>query len=106
MWDYYELNHDGSTHRISQAQHESMEPFSAPPVSLNPVSSLLDKVLATAGACKPMRDAVDSRIQRLPSKSAAMSAIMCKLKAEELGYLGHTMALFYRQNVSFKAQTP
>jgi hypothetical protein len=61
-WDYYELNHDGSTHLVSQAQYEAKQPFPAPAVSLDPVSNLSDKVLATAGACKPVRDAVDLRI--------------------------------------------
>lgn len=61
-WDYYEMNHDGSTHLVSQAQYETKEPFPAPPVDLDPVSNLLTKVLATAGAFKPVRDAIDQRI--------------------------------------------
>jgi pectate lyase len=61
-WDYYELNHDGSTHLVSQAQYEAKQPFPAPAISLDPVSNLSDKVLATAGAYKPVRDAVDLRI--------------------------------------------
>jgi len=61
-WDYYELNSDGNTHLVSQAQYEAKQPFPAPPVRLDPVSNLLEKVLATAGACKPSRDAIDLRI--------------------------------------------
>lgn len=61
-WDYYELNHDGSTHLVDQAQYDAKKPFPAPPVSQDPVSSLLDKVLTTVGACKPARDAIDLRI--------------------------------------------
>jgi pectate lyase len=61
-WDYYELNHEGSTHLVSRAQYEATMPFPAPPVGLDPVSNLLDKVLATAGAYRPVRDAVDLRI--------------------------------------------
>jgi len=61
-WDYHELNHDGSTHLVDEAQYSAGKPFPTPPISLDPVSSLLDKVLATVGACKPSRDAIDQRI--------------------------------------------
>jgi pectate lyase len=61
-WDYYELNGDGNTHLVDQAQYDAGEPFPAPPVRMDPVSELLDRVLATVGACKPSRDAVDQRI--------------------------------------------
>jgi hypothetical protein len=61
-WDYYELNHDGDTHLVDQAQYDAKKPFPAPPVSLDPVSTLLDKVLAGVGAAKPSRDAIDLRI--------------------------------------------
>ena len=61
-WDYYEFKKDGSTHLVDPAQYGAEKPFPAPPVTLNPVSLLLDRVLATVGACKPSRDAVDRRI--------------------------------------------
>lgn len=61
-WDYYELKHDGSTHLVDQAQYDAGQPFSVPPVHLSPVPILLEKVLATAGACKPTRDPIDQRI--------------------------------------------
>jgi len=61
-WDYYELNHDGSTHVVDQAQYDAKRPFPVPPVKLDPVSRLLAKVLAGVGACKPVRDAIDQRI--------------------------------------------
>lgn len=61
-WDYYELNKDGSTHLVDQAQYDAKKPFSAPPVALDPVSKLLDKVLPTVGAYKPSRDTIDQRI--------------------------------------------
>lgn len=60
-WDYYELNHAGSTHLVNQAQYEAPQPFPAPPVALDAVSNLLDKVLARVGADKPRRDAIDQR---------------------------------------------
>lgn len=63
-WDYYELEHDGSTHRVDQAQYDAGKPFPAPPVRLDPVSDLVEKVLPAVGACKPSRDAVDERITR------------------------------------------
>ena len=61
-WDYYELNKDGSTHLVDQAQYDAKKPFPAPPVALDPVSKLLDKVLPTVGAYKPSRDVIDRRI--------------------------------------------
>jgi hypothetical protein len=61
-WDYYELNHDGSTHLVSQAQYDAGKPFPAPPLRMDAMSSLLDKVLATVGACRPSRDTIDQRI--------------------------------------------
>jgi len=63
-WDYYELNHDGSTHLVKQTQYDARAPFPAPPVTVDPVSNLLDKVLATVGASRPSRDAIDQRIIR------------------------------------------
>jgi len=63
-WDYYELNHDGSTHLVDETQYGAAKPFPAPPVGLDPVANLLDKVLPTVGACKPSRDAIDQRIVR------------------------------------------
>ena len=63
-WDYYEFNHDGSTHLVDETQYGAAKPFAAPSVTLDPVSDLLDKVLATVGACKPSRDAIDQRIVR------------------------------------------
>ncbi len=61
-WDYYEFKKDGSTHLVDRAQYGAEEPFPVPPVTLDPVSNLLDKVLATVGAYKPSRDAIDQRI--------------------------------------------
>lgn len=61
-WDYYELRHDGSTHLVNQAQYDAGKPFAVPPVRLDPVSNLLEKVLATVGASKPTRDPIDQRI--------------------------------------------
>jgi pectate lyase len=61
-WDYYELNHDGSTHLAKQAQYGAAKPFPSPPVAMDDVSSLRDKVLASVGAYKPSRDPVDLRI--------------------------------------------
>ncbi len=74
-WDYYELNHDGSTYLVSQAQYEAKEPFAAPVVSLDPVSNLLDKVLGTAGAYKPVRDQVDRRIVKSVRDKSASSRV-------------------------------
>ncbi len=61
-WDYYELNKDGSTHLVDQAQYDAQKPFPVPPVDLDPVSKLLDKVLPSIGAYKPSRDVIDRRI--------------------------------------------
>jgi hypothetical protein len=61
-WDHYELEHDGSTHLVDQAQYDAGKPFPAPLVHLDPVSTLADKVLLGVGACKPSRDAIDQRI--------------------------------------------
>jgi len=61
-WDYYELNRDGSTHFVDQAQYDAGKPFAAPAVAFDPVAKLLDKVLASVGANKPSRDAIDLRI--------------------------------------------
>jgi pectate lyase len=61
-WDYYELNHDGNTHQVNQAQYDAGQPFAAPPVSLDPVANLLAKVLDGVGAAKPFRDPIDRRI--------------------------------------------
>ena len=61
-WDYYELNHDGSTHLDSQAQYDAGKPFPAPSLRMDTVSNLLEKVLATVGACRPSRDTIDRRI--------------------------------------------
>lgn len=63
-WDYYERNHDGSTHLVDEAQYGAAEPFPAPPLTLDRVSDLLDKLLPTVGAYKPSRDGVDLRIVR------------------------------------------
>jgi pectate lyase len=61
-WDYYERDHEGSTHPVDQAQYDAGKPFPAPPVRLDPVSDLGDEVLSAVGACRPSRDAVDRRI--------------------------------------------
>ena len=61
-WDYYERDHEGITHLVDQAQYDAGKPFPAPPVRLDPVSTLVDKVLPAVGACRPSRDAVDQRI--------------------------------------------
>jgi pectate lyase len=61
-WDYYEFDHDGSTHLVNQAQYDAVKPFTVPPVTLDAVPELLDKVLAGVGAHKPSRDAIDLRI--------------------------------------------
>ncbi len=63
-WDYYELNHDGSTHLVKQKQYDAGKPFAVPPVASDPVSRLPDKVLSTVGAYRPFRDAIDERIIR------------------------------------------
>ena len=61
-WDPYEFKHDGSTHLVEQKQYDAGKPFAAPSVGLDAVSSLLEKVLAGAGAHKPSRDSIDERI--------------------------------------------
>jgi pectate lyase len=61
-WDYYELNRDGSTHLVNQAQYDVGRPFAAPPVTMDAVSNLLDRVLGGVGASKPFRDPIDLRI--------------------------------------------
>jgi len=61
-WDYYELNRDGGTHLAKQAQYEAAKPFPSPSIAMDDVSSLLGKVLASVGASKPSRDAIDLRI--------------------------------------------
>jgi hypothetical protein len=61
-WDYYEFKRDGSTHLVDQRQYDAGKPFAAPQITSDPVPRLLDKVLATVGAYKPARDAVDQRI--------------------------------------------
>ena len=61
-WDYYELNHDGNTHLVNQAQYDAGKVFAAPPVAMDAVSNLLEKVLASVGAYRPSRDAIDQRI--------------------------------------------
>jgi hypothetical protein len=61
-WDYYEFNGDGSTHLVDQAQYDAGKPFPVPPVTRDPVSELLDEVLAGVGAHKPSRDVIDQRI--------------------------------------------
>jgi hypothetical protein len=63
-WDYYERDHDGSTHLVDEAQYSAARPFPAPSVTLDPVADLLDRVLPKVGACKPSRDAIDQRIVR------------------------------------------
>lgn len=63
-WDYYELKRDGNTHLVDPAQYAAAEPFAAPLVHMNPVADLLEKVLTTVGACKPVRDPIDERIVR------------------------------------------
>lgn len=61
-WDYYEFKRDGNTHLVDQTQYDAAKPFSVPPVGLDAVSNLRDKVLPTVGAYKPSRDSVDQRI--------------------------------------------
>jgi hypothetical protein len=61
-WDYYELKGDGSTHLADPRQYAATQPFTVPSVHLDPVDQLMDKVLATVGAFKPSRDAIDLRI--------------------------------------------
>ncbi len=61
-WDYWELNHDGSTHLVDQAQYDAKKESPAPSVTLDAVPRLFDKILASAGASRPTRDAIDQRI--------------------------------------------
>jgi hypothetical protein len=61
-WDYYELNHDGSTHLVNQAQYDAGKPFAVPLVATEPVAQLLEKVLEGVGARKPFRDPIDLRV--------------------------------------------
>ena len=61
-WDHYEFKRDGSTHLVDQAQYDNGKAFVAPPITLDAVSNLLEKVLAAAGAYKPARDSVDKRM--------------------------------------------
>lgn len=61
-WDYYEWKRDGSTHLVGPTQYAAAQPFPAPPVTLTPMPELLERVLASVGACKPRRDPVDQRI--------------------------------------------
>jgi hypothetical protein len=61
-WDYYEFKRDGSTHLVDQAQYDAGKPFSVPAVTLDPVSNLLNRVLASVGASRPSRDPLDRRI--------------------------------------------
>jgi len=61
-WDYYELNHDGSTHGVDEAQYAAKSPFPAPEIAMDPVPKLLENVLNTVGASKPFRDPIDLRI--------------------------------------------
>lgn len=61
-WDYYELKGDGSTHLVKKEQYDAGKPFLTPPVTFDAMPELLEKVLATVGASKPFRDAVDQRI--------------------------------------------
>ncbi len=63
-WDYYERDHDGSTHLVNQEQYDAIKPLPAPPVSLTPAPKLLETVLNRVGACRPSRDAIDQRIVR------------------------------------------
>jgi len=74
-WDYYELNHDESTHLVQQAQYDAGKPFPAPPVSMDAVSSLLDKVLVSVGASRPSRDAIDLRIVKSVREKAGTSRV-------------------------------
>ncbi len=61
-WDYYELHHEGSTHLVDRAQYDAGKPFPAPPIAMDAAAELVDKVLPTAGASRPSRDAIDRRI--------------------------------------------
>jgi len=61
-WGYYELKHDGNTHLVDSAQYATNRPFLVPVIALDPVTNLLEKVLAAVGAYKPSRDVIDQRI--------------------------------------------
>jgi hypothetical protein len=61
-WDYYEFKHNGDTHLVDEAQYAAAMPFAAPEIAMDPVPKLLEKVLASVGACKPFRDPIDLRI--------------------------------------------
>ena len=61
-WDYYELNHEGSTHVVDETQYAAKTSFPAPGIAMDPVPKLLEKVLHTVGASKPFRDPIDPRI--------------------------------------------
>ncbi len=61
-WDYYELNHDGSTHLVEQTQYDAGKPFAVPLIATEPVAHLLEKVLEGVGAQKPFRDPIDRRV--------------------------------------------
>jgi pectate lyase len=74
-WDHYELEQDGSTHLVNQAQYEAARPFDAPPIALDPTSSLIDRVLPAVGACKPSRDPVDQRIVKSVSDGTGTSRV-------------------------------
>ena len=58
-----EFQRDGSTHLVNQEQYDAVKPFAVPPVSLDPVSNLLAKVLGGVGASKPSRDAFDRTLE-------------------------------------------
>lgn len=47
---------------VEQAQYDAQKPFPAPPVTMDAVSELLGKLLASVGACKPVRDVGDRRV--------------------------------------------
>jgi hypothetical protein len=49
---------------VGQAQYAAAKPFPAPPVAMDAAADLLGKVLASVGACKPARDAIDQRVVR------------------------------------------
>jgi pectate lyase len=74
-WDYYEFNHEGKTHLVNQAQYDAGKPFPTPPVRMDALSNLLDKVLLSVGACKPSRDAIDHRIVRSVREKSGTSRV-------------------------------
>jgi hypothetical protein len=49
---------------VKQEQYDAGKPFVAPPVYMDAVSHLLERVLASVGACKPFRDPLDLRVIR------------------------------------------